>query len=324
MTPTRRAGVAPPARLQGTTGRWGGVAPPITSSSPRHRLYRGLSSRSSGSCPTATSSAAGARSHWPRNCPRQPARAVDVGPSGPMCSCRVAISAVRARAPADDVVAHVQDARRSRLDREQRVERRDRRTRPPGGIVSRRAMWFRAPGTDPTGTLVQRMQSRGRIAIRPESPSSPSGIMSINPEVLLDTAGLPLGELGQRHNRHFRAVGWSRCSEGAVGLRPPPAPLRSAISIGPSSTLGEPPVQILLTNDDGVFAPGLRALRKELLRLGDVTVIAPALEQSGVAHSITLLDAPGRQAGRRRGRLDPGLDGRGEPGRQRQARRSAS
>ncbi len=49
------------------------------------------------------------------------------------------------------------------------------------------------------------------------------------------------------------------------------------------------PMQILLTNDDGVFAPGLRALRKELLRLGDVTVVAPAMEQSGVAHSITLL-----------------------------------
>ncbi len=49
-------------------------------------------------------------------------------------------------------------------------------------------------------------------------------------------------------------------------------------------------MQILLTNDDGVFAPGLRALRKELRRLGDVTVIAPAMEQSGVGHSITLLE----------------------------------
>jgi 5'-nucleotidase len=48
-------------------------------------------------------------------------------------------------------------------------------------------------------------------------------------------------------------------------------------------------MHILLTNDDGVFAPGLRALRKELLSLGDVTVVAPALEQSGVAHTITLL-----------------------------------
>jgi 5'-nucleotidase len=48
-------------------------------------------------------------------------------------------------------------------------------------------------------------------------------------------------------------------------------------------------MNILLTNDDGVFAPGLRALHKELLRLGEVTVVAPAVEQSGVAHAITLL-----------------------------------
>ena len=49
-------------------------------------------------------------------------------------------------------------------------------------------------------------------------------------------------------------------------------------------------MQILLTNDDGVAAPGIRALHKELEKLGDVTVIAPALEQSGVGHSITLLN----------------------------------
>jgi 5'-nucleotidase len=48
-------------------------------------------------------------------------------------------------------------------------------------------------------------------------------------------------------------------------------------------------VRILLTNDDGVYAPGLRALRKELRKLGEVLVVAPATEQSGVAHSITLL-----------------------------------
>jgi 5'-nucleotidase len=44
-----------------------------------------------------------------------------------------------------------------------------------------------------------------------------------------------------------------------------------------------------LTNDDGVYAPGLRALRTELLKLGKVTVVAPAAEQSAVGHSITLL-----------------------------------
>jgi 5'-nucleotidase len=48
-------------------------------------------------------------------------------------------------------------------------------------------------------------------------------------------------------------------------------------------------VRILLTNDDGIYAPGLRALRKELRQLGEVTVVAPATEQSAAGHSVTLL-----------------------------------
>lgn len=48
-------------------------------------------------------------------------------------------------------------------------------------------------------------------------------------------------------------------------------------------------MQILLTNDDGIHAPGLRALRDELVRLGDVQVVAPASEQSGVGLGITYL-----------------------------------
>src|SRR5438270_10642299 len=49
-------------------------------------------------------------------------------------------------------------------------------------------------------------------------------------------------------------------------------------------------MRILLTNDDGIYAPGLRALRKELLKLGTVTVVAPATEQSAAGHSVTLLN----------------------------------
>ncbi len=45
---------------------------------------------------------------------------------------------------------------------------------------------------------------------------------------------------------------------------------------------------ILLTNDDGIHAQGLRALRKELMKMGRVIVVAPATEQSAVGHSITL------------------------------------
>ena len=46
-------------------------------------------------------------------------------------------------------------------------------------------------------------------------------------------------------------------------------------------------MQILLTNDDGIFAPGLAALYKELVEIGSVTVVAPAESRSGGSHSIT-------------------------------------
>lgn len=48
-------------------------------------------------------------------------------------------------------------------------------------------------------------------------------------------------------------------------------------------------MQILLTNDDGIYAPGLAALERVLQRIGDVCVAAPATEQSGVGHAITFL-----------------------------------
>jgi 5'-nucleotidase len=48
-------------------------------------------------------------------------------------------------------------------------------------------------------------------------------------------------------------------------------------------------MKILLTNDDGIYAPGLAAMECALKRLGDVHVVAPAVEQSGVGHSITFL-----------------------------------
>ena len=46
-------------------------------------------------------------------------------------------------------------------------------------------------------------------------------------------------------------------------------------------------MQILLTNDDGIFAPGLAAIYKELVKIGNVTVVAPADSRSGASHSVT-------------------------------------
>jgi 5'-nucleotidase len=49
-------------------------------------------------------------------------------------------------------------------------------------------------------------------------------------------------------------------------------------------------MNILLTNDDGIFAPGLAAIYKELVGIGNVTVVAPSDSQSGASHSITFAE----------------------------------
>src|SRR5687767_4842336 len=55
-------------------------------------------------------------------------------------------------------------------------------------------------------------------------------------------------------------------------------------------------MHILLSNDDGILAPGLAAIRQQLTTLGDVSVVAPASPQSAAAHGITL---PGPISARR-------------------------
>ncbi|MBI2901094.1 MAG: 5'/3'-nucleotidase SurE [Planctomycetes bacterium] len=45
---------------------------------------------------------------------------------------------------------------------------------------------------------------------------------------------------------------------------------------------------ILVTNDDGVRAPGLWALVREIRRLGDVVVAAPSAQKSAISSSITI------------------------------------
>lgn len=49
-------------------------------------------------------------------------------------------------------------------------------------------------------------------------------------------------------------------------------------------------MRILLTNDDGIFAPGLAAMYKQLIHLGEVLVVAPADSQSGASHSVTFFE----------------------------------
>ena len=47
-------------------------------------------------------------------------------------------------------------------------------------------------------------------------------------------------------------------------------------------------MKLLLSNDDGVSAPGLAALASALTSLGDITVVAPDRNRSGASNSLTL------------------------------------
>ncbi|MEI7589982.1 MAG: 5'/3'-nucleotidase SurE [Deltaproteobacteria bacterium] len=47
-------------------------------------------------------------------------------------------------------------------------------------------------------------------------------------------------------------------------------------------------MKILLTNDDGISAKGLLALKNELSKIADCVVVAPECEQSAVGHAITI------------------------------------
>jgi 5'-nucleotidase len=49
-------------------------------------------------------------------------------------------------------------------------------------------------------------------------------------------------------------------------------------------------MRLLLSNDDGIHAPGIGALYEAVKDLGDVDIVAPDAEQSAVGHAITLTD----------------------------------
>jgi 5'-nucleotidase len=46
-------------------------------------------------------------------------------------------------------------------------------------------------------------------------------------------------------------------------------------------------MRILISNDDGIYSPGIPALAKVAARFGDVRIVAPDVEQSSMSHAIT-------------------------------------
>lgn len=46
-------------------------------------------------------------------------------------------------------------------------------------------------------------------------------------------------------------------------------------------------MRILITNDDGIYSPGIAALARVAARFGEVVVVAPDVEQSSMGHAVT-------------------------------------
>src|SRR5437773_9993546 len=53
------------------------------------------------------------------------------------------------------------------------------------------------------------------------------------------------------------------------------------------ATAREGPMRILVTNDDGIYSPGIAALAQVVARFGEVRVVAPHVEMSSAAHAIS-------------------------------------
>ena len=46
-------------------------------------------------------------------------------------------------------------------------------------------------------------------------------------------------------------------------------------------------MRILISNDDGIYSPGIKALAKVAIKFGEVRIVAPDVEQSSVGHAIS-------------------------------------
>ena len=159
----------------GTPGPGRGAGAPPASRASTSSALVGACARSSGGSPATATSAAGARSHWPRHGLRYQVAepSSESSPSGPNRSSSSGDQLERPTAPARDVLADVHDARRTRLEGEERVEGRD-----PVGVGGRHgqpaAELVEAAGADPADPLLQRPE-RGQQEMAASPGRVPSG-----------------------------------------------------------------------------------------------------------------------------------------------------
>src|SRR5256886_7200425 len=127
------------------------------------------------------------------------------------------------------------------------------------------------------------------------SPARPANPASRSAPAQVPSSGAPLSTSrgGAAGRGCGRATGLSLASampanvphRAPVGNRPPGHLSSCLRSAAPPCCAA---MRILVSNDDGVEAAGLRALAEALEPLGEVTVVAPDREQSASSHSISL------------------------------------
>jgi 5'/3'-nucleotidase len=55
-----------------------------------------------------------------------------------------------------------------------------------------------------------------------------------------------------------------------------------------AAIIQETAMHVLLTNDDGIHAKGLKVMAEHLRRIGEISIVAPDRERSAVSHALTL------------------------------------
>jgi 5'-nucleotidase len=132
-------------------------------------------------------------------------------------------------------------------------------------------------------TLIMKKKSNDRSRTRRPGKTGATGIIKKT-----DTAARPVrtGKTGATGIIRETAVNGMSFEETASGNKLTTKELKSK---SPSSKGGRRRVPVILvTNDDGINAPGIRNLVEAVKGLGKIVVVAPDKPQSGMGHAITI------------------------------------
>ena len=158
-------------------------------------------------------------------------------------------------------------------------------TKKPGktgatGIIKRTDTTARARRTGKTGATGI-IRETGKNGMTEEGVATDGPKASLGPKALLKKAA-DASKGGGKTAAGVKTAG------GAKGGGTKGVALKRSAKGGKASAGGDRLPVILVTNDDGISAPGIRNLVEAVKGLGKVVVVAPDKPQSGMGHAITI------------------------------------